>query len=202
MTRKTTTLTLVLATAGLLATACGSEPNVEGSVAGKPEGTGGAEALVFPASARVDADEGRRPEGELQMRVWAPTPVGALREDALEAYRVVLEAENTGGEPLTIDSAWARARFESADQGAFACVGAPVAVPDTSAVAGGGSLFVSLPAPCALETPGRYGVFVDLSIGAPFGSDGARVRSARHEITVDDALPPFRGDELPPLSRR
>ena len=126
-----------------------------------------------------------------------------LSADALEAYRVVLEAENTGDRDLTIASSWARARIHRPNGDAVeGCLGAPVAVPDTAAVAPGGSLFVSLPSPCALERGGRYHVFVDLSIGAPFGDDATRVRSARHEIVVNTSLPAFDGEELPPIRDR
>ncbi|AKF08075.1 hypothetical protein [Sandaracinus amylolyticus] len=189
----------------MLAIACGGHDGANAGVAaGKPdEPSAGAEALVFPASAAVGEEGARRPGDGVALRVWSPTPIGVLSADALEAYRVVLEAENTGGQDLSVASSWARTRIQRANGDAIeGCLGAPVAVPDTAAIAPGGSLFVSLPAPCALESGGRYQVLVDLSIGARFGENAESVRSARHEIVVNTELPPFRGDELPPIPQR
>lgn len=186
-------------TLAVLGAACGGPEGREEATTGKAEGTGGAEALVFPASARVGG--GELPGGEaLQVRVWAPTPIGALREDALDAYRIVVQAENTSFDPIDVHPAWARARIHRNDRIVEGCLGEPVAVPETSGIAPQGALFVSLPAPCALEEPGDYEAFVDLSIGAPFGADGSAVRTARTEIVVDGSLEPFRGDELPPVT--
>ncbi|UJR79316.1 hypothetical protein [Sandaracinus amylolyticus] len=190
-------------TLAVLAAACGGHDGANAEVvAGKPdEPSAGAEAMVFPASAAVGGEGARRPGDGIALRVWSPTPIGALHQDALEAYRVVLEAENTSGQDLVVASSWARTRIQRANGEAIeGCLGAPVAVPDTAGVAPGGSLFVSLPAPCALEGGGRYRVFVDLSLGARFGESAESVRSAQHDIVVNTSLPPFRGDDLPPIS--
>lgn len=206
------TLKIMIAIAGL-AVGCARphgladtpSPKPEGEAAGaeaKPEGEaadeGAIEAMVFPTSAR--AGEGRPEPDALSVRVWAPTPIGALREDAREAYRIVLQAENDSERAIDVHPAWARTRIHRRDRIVEGCLSEPVEVPETAAVGREGALFVSLPAPCALDEPGRYEVFVDLSIGARFGAEDSIVRTGRTEIRVDRSLEDFRGDELPPVT--
>ena len=177
----------------------GKAGQAEPAVVGEAAEEGAVEAMVFPSSARVD--EGQPRTDALRVQTWAPTPIGVLREDARESYRIVLQAENVSQGAVEVHPAWARARIHRRDRIVEGCLGEPVQVPETSAIGPEGSLFVSLPSPCALEEPGRYEVFVDLSIGVPFGADATAVRSARTEVVVRRGLEAFRGEDLPPLTR-
>jgi hypothetical protein len=168
----------------------------------KPDGlAAGGEALVFPEDARADPQRARADVGGLAVRAYAPSPVGLVTAENRDLYRVVLQAENVSDGPIVLSPAWASVRLERGGQPLGGCEGAAIEVPPGTAVAPGGALFVSLPAPCAIEAPGQYELVVELSMGAPPDTRGAQLRrTATTSLVVDERLPVFRAEELPPLA--
>lgn len=193
----------VLAAAALCASACGASNGAmrAGAESGKPDDERGGETLVFPVSAERSSARGDEPSrGAVELVLYNPSPIGPLSEAALRGYRVYAEIENVGDEPLALTPAYVRAVVTENGLARAGCAGDAIRVTSESAVATGGSLFVSVPLPCALEEPGDYEVAITYSAGAPPGEEGTTLeRTLSTPLRVDGTLPPFEPGELPPV---
>jgi hypothetical protein len=182
----------ILACLGGLSTACGHASDGREVPSPKPNAVEGGEILIFPAEAALPQAEGLPPTARsVEMRIYNASPVGIIDEEARHDYHVYAEIENVGDQPLAIQPAWVRARVLSRGAPVEGCTGEPVSLDDDAALGTSGALFVSVPLPCALDR-GRYRVEVELTLGAPPGSDDAVVhRRLRAPLVVDASLPPY-----------